>query len=158
MRLSPHADPEIIDGLYHAINDTFVNDDAYTEMHQYLETIDAEKRNQVLDILNNIMDSSHYIQEYTEEIEQFAALFDQSGNFSNLQCPVIIVHGKDDNTITYKESLALHEQLNQNNVQNTVLITTLIESHSHYKISLETIREFIKLATSISTFFNTSTK
>jgi predicted esterase len=71
---------------------------------------------------------------------------------------VVIVHGQDDNTISYVESEALHEQLNKENINNKLLITQLIENHSHYKINLETIKEFMKLAVTIGVFFNKSTK
>ena len=158
LRLRGDADPEILDGLMYAINATFINDDDFKELNEYLKNIDPEKQQQIWDIINNIMDSEHYAQDYAEEINKFAALFDESGDFSKLTCPVVIVHGFDDNTITYEESEALHEQLNRENIVNKLLVTKLIENHSHYKINLETIKEFIKLATTIGVFFNKSIK
>jgi pimeloyl-ACP methyl ester carboxylesterase len=158
LKIRGEADNEILDGLLYAINATFINDDDYTELKGHLETVAPEKQKQIWNIINNAMDSEHYITEYTKEINTFANLFDKSGDFSKLTCPVVIVHGQDDNTISYVESEALHEQLNKENINNKLLITQLIENHSHYKINLETIKEFMKLAVTIGVFFNKSTK
>ena len=158
MRLSGKADPVILDGIYHAINDVFENDEQHSELYSYLSSIPSKKRQEILDIVNNIMDSEHYMEKYAAEIDQFADLFDKSEDFSKLGCPIIIVHGEDDNTIAYKESIALHEQLKQKNIVNKLLVTNLIENHSHYKISLNTIKDFIKLSTTIGSFFGDSKK
>jgi pimeloyl-ACP methyl ester carboxylesterase len=158
LRIRGATEQEILDGLLYAINATFINDDHYTELKEYLTTLAPEKQQQIWGIINNAMDSEHYIAEYTAEINKFADLFDKSGDFSRLTCPVVIVHGYDDNTIPYVESEALHEQLNNENIVNKLLVTNLIENHSHYKINLETIKEFIKLAVTIGVFFNKSIK
>lgn len=156
MHLSGKADPEIIQALLHAINDNFVKDTEQSELHAYLNTLALEKQQSILDIVNNIHDSAHYIEQYHDEIDCFAKLFENSGDFNLLQCPVTIIHGKDDNTIRYEESLALNQQLNEQQIPNQVLITQLIENHSHYTISLETMKEFIRLATTLSSFFDTA--
>ena len=150
-------DPRIIQALECAIDDNangIAMEDTASTLQAYLKnTNDPELNQHVQTLLESLENTEPYKKSLAKQIEQIHRQFYEALDFSEVKGNVVLVHGADDNTIVAQSSLDLHAHLQKQNIESTVLITPLIESHSSYKPSLKSAWDFVQLTQTIGSFF-----
>jgi esterase/lipase len=149
-------DKDLIKALHYFINDMYQKidlSDSRSECSAYLQQINRRAvKKELMGIINTLNDTERYLQDYAKQIDYINSEFAKLDFPQELDFPVTLIHGLDDNTITFDESHALHSKLHKHHTKASVLVTPLIESHSNLKLSPKLLWDFLKLSSSIGSF------
>lgn len=149
LRQNPVDEP-LLKVVNQAIEDSHLGQ-GFENTNRLYKLLPKDKQRWFEGILFRDYDGDYFAQHFAKEMQSIIDNYHYQKMLPAIECPVFILHGKDDNVISMQQSERLRDCLHAYNKSCELLISELL-SHADIKLSLRTVVEALYFTNFMSKF------